>query len=80
MLSDLCDRPYIDKTRYLVHHDKHEWEIDVFHGDNEGLIVAELELSATDEEYTQPNWLGQEVTEDTRFYNICLVTYPYKDW
>lgn len=80
MLSTLCDRPYIDKTRYIVHHRGHEWEIDEFHGENQGLIVAELELDSTNESYESPNWLGEEVTEDTRYYNICLVTHPYKDW
>ena len=80
MLENLCDRPFIEKTRYHVIHDHHEWEIDVFAGDNEGLIVAELELSSADEAFTMPDWIGKEVSDDPRYYNICLVTHPYKKW
>ena len=80
ILETLCDRPYIEKTRFHVMHEGHEWEIDVFEGDNKGLIVAELELAATDEDFVLPNWAGDDVSDDPRYYNICLVTQPYKDW
>ena len=80
MLTALCDQPYIDKTRFHVPHEGHVWEIDVFAGENEGLIVAELELDSPDEAFALPDWLGKEVTDDPRYYNICLVTHPYKNW
>jgi len=80
MLDSLCDRPYIEKTRFHVMHDSHQWEIDVFTGENEGLIVAELELGSADEQFTLPDWVGNDVSDDPRYYNICLVSHPYKDW
>jgi adenylate cyclase len=80
MLAALCDRPYIDKTRFHVPHEGRVWEVDVFAGENEGLIVAELELASVDEIFPLPNWVGEEVTEDPRYYNICLVSHPYKKW
>ncbi len=80
ILTALCDRPYIDKTRYHVNHQGHVWEVDVFAGDNEGLVVAELELTRVNETFSLPSWIGSEVTEDPRYYNICLVTHPYKSW
>ena len=80
MLEQLCLKPQIEKTRYIVHYGKHEWEIDVFDGDNAGLVVAEVELSSEDEEYEIPPWAGEEVSGDTRYYNTCLATNPYKSW
>jgi adenylate cyclase len=80
ILESLCDKPYIEKTRFHVVHDEHKWEIDVFSGDNEGLIVAELELNSVDEHFTLPDWLGEEVSNEPRYYNICLVSHPYKNW
>jgi len=80
MLTTLCDRPYIDKTRYHVKYQGHLWEVDVFAGENEGLVVAEIELSTVKETFVLPSWLGEEVTEDPRYYNIYLVTHPYKSW
>jgi len=80
MLELLCDKPYIEKTRFHVINDGHEWEIDVFAGENEGLIVAELELDSVNEPYSLPNWIGEEVSDDPRYYNICLVNHPYKKW
>jgi adenylate cyclase len=80
ILESLCDKPFIEKTRFHVMHDGHKWEVDEFFGDNKGLIVAELELDSVDERFTQPDWLGKEVSDDPRYYNICLVTHPYKDW
>jgi len=80
MLEDLCIKPLIDKTRFAVEHINHNWEIDVFSGDNQGLIVAEIELSAPDEAFEKPSWLGEEVSNDARYYNVCLVKNPYKTW
>ena len=80
MLDTLCEGPLIEKTRYLVHHAKHCWEIDVFSGDNQGLIVAEVELGSVNEDIERPDWLGEEVSDDARYYNVCLVRHPYKDW
>lgn len=80
MLSTLCHKPLIEKTRYHVMHDDHTWEVDVFHGDNDGLIVAEIELSHEDENFVLPEWAGEEVSHDARYYNVCLVKHPFKDW
>lgn len=80
MLDRLCHRPLIEKTRYFVRHGSHLWEIDVFEADNEGLIVAEIELSHPDEEFARPPWLGQEVTFDVRYYNTYLAQKPFKSW
>jgi adenylate cyclase len=80
LLTTLCEQPLIDKTRYLVRDGLHVWEIDVFHGDNEGLVVAELELDSEDESFERPAWLGAEVSDDPRYYNVCLVKHPYKHW
>jgi len=80
MIDELCVKPVIEKTRYIVKHMQHTWEIDVFSGDNEGLIVAEIELSSPDEAFEKPSWLGEEVSHDKRYYNICLIENPYKTW
>lgn len=80
ILDQLCVRPLIEKTRYAVNHAGHLWEIDVFEGDNEGLIVAEIELEDPDEPFEVPDWAGEEVSEDPRYYNVCLVNNPYKNW
>jgi adenylate cyclase len=80
ILDTLCEGPLIEKTRYHVRHENHTWEIDVFAGDNQGLVVAEIELGAVDEHFARPSWLGEEVSHDPRYYNVCLVKHPYKDW
>jgi len=80
ILGELCDLPLIEKTRFYVPFAQHLWEIDVFEGDNAGLVVAEIELSHTDEEFERPDWLGEEVSADPRYYNVCLVKHPFKDW
>ncbi len=80
MLDTLCHRPLIEKTRYLVTHAGHVWEIDEFAGDNAGLTVAEIELDDPHEAFDQPAWAGEEVSHDTRYYNSCLAEHPYKDW
>lgn len=80
-LLTLCEPGAIDKTRHLVPaSDGHVWEVDEFHGDNEGLVVAEIELEAEDEPFVRPAWVGEEVTGDRRYYNSSLTKCPYKDW
>ncbi len=80
MLDQLCKQPQVDKTRYIVEQGKHKWEIDEFYGDNEGLLVAEIELSDEAEAFEKPQWIGKEVTEDSRYYNVNLIELPFKDW
>ncbi len=80
MLERLCERPLIEKTRHHVYHAGHLWEVDVFAGDNAGLVVAEIELTAPDEAFERPPWVADEVSDDPRYYNVSLVTHPFKDW
>lgn len=80
LVAELCEQPVIEKTRYYVPHAGHMWEVDVFNGANEGLIVAEIELNDADEAFDKPSWLGVEVSHDKRYYNVCLVQNPYKNW
>ena len=80
MLDTLCERPLIEKWRHLVDVGGMTWEIDEFLGDNAGLIVAELELPATDATFVRPPWVGQEVTQDVRYYNFKLAQHPYCRW
>ncbi|NLT02588.1 MAG: CYTH domain-containing protein [Bacteroidales bacterium] len=79
-LLDLCAGHLIDKERYLIPAGPHLFEVDVFHGINEGLVVAEIELSDENEAFERPEWLGEEVTGQKRYYNACLTTHPYKEW
>lgn len=76
----LCEKGIIDKTRYEVKVDKHIFEVDEFYGDNEGLVVAEVELKTINEAFNTPDWLGEEVTGDTKYYNSALSKKPYKNW
>ena len=76
----LCGKEVIDKTRHLVKAGSHTFEVDEFHGDNEGLVVAEVELGSENEEYERPSWLGEEVTGDRKYYNSHLVDSPFKSW
>ena len=80
MLDHVAAQPLIDKTRHYVRHGDHLWEIDEFHGDNDGLVVAEIELSDEHEAFERPAWLGQEVSEDPRYYNSNLSKVPYRQW
>ncbi len=80
ILLTLCQKPLIEKTRYLIPYQEHVWELDVFTGDNEGLIVAEIELSRKGEGFAKPDWVGQEVSSDLRYYNNNLCKHPYKKW
>lgn len=80
----ICEQGIIDKTRHIVEVDgpggTNVFEIDEFHGDNEGLVIAEIELSHEDEDYVRPQWLGEEVTGDKRYYNSYLSCHPYIQW
>ncbi|RLD84681.1 MAG: adenylate cyclase [Bacteroidetes bacterium] len=79
-LLELCEPGIIDKTRFLVDAGKHTFEVDEFYGDNEGLTVAEVELSDENEEFSKPEWLGEEVTGDVKYFNSMLMKNPYKNW
>lgn len=80
MLNTLCEHPQIEKTRYRVPIGRHVWEVDEFAGANSGLVVAEVELASEDEELLLPEWIGEEVSHDPRYYNVCLVKHPYSEW
>ncbi len=79
-LLELCEPGIIDKTRSLVKAGEHTFEVDEFYGENEGLTVAEVELSSEDEAFVKPEWLGEEVTGDVKYYNSMLMKNPYKSW
>lgn len=79
-LFKLCKQGIIDKMRYEVKSGNHIFEIDEFFGDNEGLVLAEIELNTEDEGFEKPNWLGKEVTGDIRYYNSQLSNHPFKTW
>jgi CYTH domain-containing protein len=79
-LMALCFQPVIDKTRHEVLHEGMLWEVDVFHGENEGLIVAEIELPAEDAAFTPPEWIGEEVSHDPRYTNSRLSELPFRNW
>jgi len=79
-LMNLDNLPIINKTRYLVEYEGHTWEVDEFHEDNEGLIVAEIELDDENEPFEMPPWLGEEVTADYRYLNSNLAVNPFNKW
>lgn len=79
-LLKLCEPGVIDKTRFLVKSGEHTFEVDEFYGDNEGLTVAEVELSSEEEAFVKPEFLGEEVTGDVKYYNSMLMKNPYKNW
>jgi adenylate cyclase len=79
-LLQICEPGIIDKTRYLIKAANFTFEVDEFHGDNEGLIIAEIELPEEDTAFPHPQWLGKEVTGDRRYYNSMLIKSPYKTW
>ena len=81
MLSEFCQRPFIEKTRYdMPGPDGHIWEVDEFHAANAGLVVAEIELSREDQPFARPPWLGEEVTDDPRYLNTNLAERPFTTW
>lgn len=79
-LMKLCEPGIIDKTRYLVRSGQHVFEVDEFYGDNAGLTLAEVELGSEEEAYEKPDFIGQEVTGDVRYYNSQLMKHPYTKW
>lgn len=79
-LFELCEPGQIRKTRYFVNVGQHVYEVDEFYDENQGLIVAEVELFSEDEEFEKPDWLGEEVTGDIKYYNSMLSKQPYKSW
>ena len=79
-LLKLCEKGAIDKTRYLIPKGTHTFEVDIFEGENKGLIVAEIELSDADETFEKPNWLAEEVTSDEKYYNAYLSKKPFTTW
>lgn len=80
MLNNLCEKPILEKHRYKINQGGMTWEIDIFHGDNEGLIVAEIELEYEDQEFEKPDWVDMEVTDDPKYFNSNLVKNPFKKW
>lgn len=81
MLAGLCESPPIEKTRYrIAGTDGLVWEVDVFSGANAGLVIAEVELGDPQQRFVRPDWLGDDVSNDLRYYNVCLATHPYRDW
>ena len=79
-LIKLCQPGWIEKIRFEVRFGHHTWEVDVFQGENEGLIVAEIELTSEDEVFELPEWIGQEVSGDPKYYNVMLAKRPYSKW
>lgn len=79
-LLRMCEGPLIEKTRHFIIHGHQLWEIDVFFGENEGLIMAEAELEREDQKLEIPDWIGKEVTQDKRYYNSGLSRYPFQKW
>lgn len=79
-LMQLCEPGIIDKTRYLVRYEGHVWEVDEFYGDNQGLILAEIELADEAESFLLPPFIGQEVTGDVRYYNSHLMKHPFSSF
>jgi len=80
ILNELCAHPLIEKNRYLIPHGDHTWELDIFEGDNEGLVVAEIELGSEDEEFELPIWTTEEVSYDTKYRNANLIEHPFCSW
>lgn len=80
LLEHLCLRPIIEKTRYLVPFGGRTWEVDEFHADNEGLVIAEIELENPEQPFVKPEWVGEDVTGDHRYSNARLVERPYSTW
>jgi len=80
IIDTFCGNRVLEKVRYVIRIGEHDWEVDVFHGRNAGLILAEVELNAVDEPLKYPEWIGYEVTGDDRYYNRTLIDNPWPDW
>ena len=79
-LLNLCEKPIIEKARFLLSDDDNTWEIDVFEGENKGLVIAEIELQNETQEFKKHEWLGKEVSSDLRYYNNSLISNPFTNW
>jgi adenylate cyclase len=79
-LDELCQQPIIEKHRYRITHQGMLWEVDEFSGENAGLVIAEIELEAEDQQFSKPDWIGAEVTHDSRYFNANLLHHPYSKW
>ena len=79
-LLDICEKPLIEKNRYKIKHGGFVWEVDEFLGENQGLIVAEIELESENQFFSKPDWVGKEVTGDPRYFNSNLIKNPYTKW
>ena len=79
-LFTLCEQGVIDKTRYIIKNGQHIFEVDEFYGENKGLIIAEIELSSEKESFNRPDWLGDEVTGDVKYFNSMLIKNPFSTW
>ena len=79
-LLDMCEQPLIEKNRYKLEHEGFIWEVDEFFGENQGLIIAELELESEDQQFPIPDWVGEEVTGDSRYFNANLIKNPFNAW
>ena len=80
MLDNLCLTNQIEKTRYCIDHAGHTWEVDVFHGANAGLVLAEVELASESDQPALPQWVGEEVSNDKRYFNAYLAIHPFSTW
>ena len=80
ILNELCTHPLIEKTRYLIPYGDHTWELDIFEGDNQGLVVAEIEFSHENESFEKPEWITKEVSYDTKYRNSNLIAHPFCSW
>lgn len=79
-LDELCEQPIIEKIRYRLPHEGMLWEVDEFFGENLGLVVAEIELLTEDQVFIKPDWVGDEVTHDSRYANANLLRHPFTQW
>ena len=80
LLDTLCEKPLIEKNRHRIDYQGFVWEVDEFLGENQGLVIAEIELSHENQEFTLPPWIGREVTGESRYFNAALVHHPYSRW
>ena len=80
LLSNLCEKPIIEKTRYVIKHEENILEVDEFEGDNKGLFVAEVELNEAEQTFTTPDWVGEDVSADDSYFNSNLIKHPYSQW
>jgi len=78
--DSLCEKPVIEKTRYRIPYQGMIWEVDEFLGENAGLVVAEIELQSEQQSFAMPDWVGEEVTHDTRYFNANLLRHPFSKW